>query len=214
MYYAVKGSPPLFFKKGFEMDQASGSYEERSRQTRRNILNESAKLFARRGYHKTTVADISKAIGMTQGALFHQFPNKEAILHAVVDRLARGFDDYRTAINESVNGQTLENVMEEMVRHYRKNPEATICLAALATEFAASDHPILEEIRLAYDRFVNPLAEAFEKDSTCDDPRSAAIAFIGAVQGIATQGLLREEQPPLEDLARAFLKMVRQPALG
>ena len=48
-------------------------HEERTRSTRRRILVEATRLFARRGFHKTTVADLSSAIGMTQGALFHHF---------------------------------------------------------------------------------------------------------------------------------------------
>ncbi|PLX42600.1 MAG: hypothetical protein C0609_09415 [Deltaproteobacteria bacterium] len=191
------------------MCPSSGSYEERSQQTKRNILREAARLFARNGYHKTTIADISRAIGMTQGALFHKFPNKEAILYAVVSRLARGFDEYSASIKSDDATDPVGIVVKQMVSHYRKNPEDTICLAALASEFASSGHPILEDIRNAYDRFARPLAEVLAKCGVYKDPRSTAIAFIGAVQGIAIQGLLREEDPSLEKLAEAFLDMMK-----
>jgi len=191
------------------MPHQSSSYEERSQQTKRNILRESARLFARNGYHKTTISDISKAIGMTQGALFHKFPNKEAILFAVVERLARGFDEYTDSIQSEESDDPIKSVVKQMVNHYRKNPEDTICLAALASEFASSGHPILERIRSAYDRFTMPLAEELAKSGFYKDPSSTAVAFIGAVQGIAIQGLLREEDPSLEKLADAFLDMMK-----
>lgn len=185
--------------------------DEKARATRRKILVEATKLFARQGYHKTTVTDIANAIGMTQGALFHHFPNKEAVLHAVVARLARGFQDYRQAMEGPVSDETLQRVLDSMVVHYAAQPEATICLAALATEFAGSDHPILVEIRKAYDSFVDPFARLLEKGPAVKAPREAAIAFIGAVQGVAIQALLREGTPPLENLAAAFLTMLRVP---
>ena len=40
-------------------------HEERARATRRKILVEATRLFARQGFHKTTVSDLARAIGMT-----------------------------------------------------------------------------------------------------------------------------------------------------
>lgn len=185
--------------------------DEKARVTRRKIMVESTKLFARQGYHKTTVTDIANAIGMTQGALFHHFPNKEAVLYAVVDRLARGFEDYREVMDEGGAAETVKRVLCLMVKHFDNQPEATVCLAALATEFAGTEHPILEEIRRAYDSFVEPFAVVLASHSKIGEPRAAAIAFMGAAQGIAIQGLLREGDPPLEDLAQAFLSMLSMP---
>ena len=121
--------------------------DERARATRRKILVEATRLFARQGYHKTTVTDIANAIGMTQGALFHHFANKEALLEAVVRRLARGFADYRAAMDPNSVQASFERIIESMVEHFEAQPEATLCLAALATEFAGSGHPILDDIR-------------------------------------------------------------------
>jgi len=185
--------------------------DEKARATRRKILVEATKLFARRGYHRTTVADIAMAIGMTQGAFFHHFPTKEALLNAVVERLSRGFADYREAMEGPVTDDTLRHVMDKMVSHYASQPEATICLAALATEFAGSGHPILTEIRAAYDSFVDPFARVFEGHPSVKNPRDSAIAFIGAVQGVAIQGLLREGEGSLDDYATAFLQMLHVP---
>ncbi|GAB4278464.1 MAG: hypothetical protein Kow0092_34240 [Deferrisomatales bacterium] len=178
--------------------------EEKARATRRRILVEATRLFARQGYHKTTVADIADAIGMTQGALFHHFANKEAVLEAVVDGLARGMDQYRDAMERADPRASVRRVIDHMVDHYRRQPEATVCLAALATEFAGTGHPVLERILEAYERFVEPFAAVLAADAGVEDPRAAAIAFIGSVQGIAVQGLLRGGEPPLERLARAF----------
>ena len=187
----------------------SNLLDEKARATRRSILREATRLFARQGYHKTTVTDIANAIGMTQGALFHHFANKDALLEAVVRRLARGFAEYREAMDPESMQATLERVINAMVVHYETEPEATLCLAALATEFAGSGHPILEEIRAAYDCFVDPFQELLSRYPAVKNPRAVAIAYIGAMQGIGTQGLLREGDPSLRDLAFAFQSILK-----
>lgn len=181
--------------------------DEMSKETRRRILVEATRLFAGQGYHGTTMADIAAAIGKTQGAIFHQFASKEEILYAVVDRLAKGFRVYSDALKGPGGDDPFATVLEVMTVHFRKQPEATVCLAVLATEFAGSDAPILEKIRKVYDSFVDPFTLVLKDRKDVNDPRSAAIAFIGAVQGIAIQGLLRRDDPPMEELALAFNKM-------
>jgi AcrR family transcriptional regulator len=194
------------FKERQEMTRTkkTGKLDEKARKTRRKILIAATRLFARQGYRGTTVTDIAQAIDMTQGALFHHFPNKEALLEAVVKRLAKGFEDYRQAYESPGEKDSLVRVMEEMVTHYKSQPEATVCLAALATEFAGSGHAIVDNIREAYDAFVIPFAQALSKNPGVKDPNAAAIAYIGAVQGIGIQGMLREGTPSLDAIGEGF----------
>ena len=55
------------------------------RARRRHIINAATELFAARGFERTTTAEICKAAGMSAGNLFHYFPNKRAIFHAVFE---------------------------------------------------------------------------------------------------------------------------------
>jgi AcrR family transcriptional regulator len=51
---------------------------------RERILTEAMRLFAERGYERTSIADIQTAAGLTpgSGALYKHFPSKEALLQA------------------------------------------------------------------------------------------------------------------------------------
>ncbi|MFH8572905.1 TetR/AcrR family transcriptional regulator [Streptomyces sp. NPDC017993] len=55
------------------------------RARRRHILSAATELFAAKGFERTTTAEICKAAGMSAGNLFHYFPNKRAIFHAVFE---------------------------------------------------------------------------------------------------------------------------------
>ena len=89
------------------------------------------------------MSDISTSIGMTQGAVFHHYPTKDALLRAVVQCLNRGLEAYRGCVEVPGSSRVVRRVLEVMVEHFRRQPEAAICLAALATEFAGSDELIL-----------------------------------------------------------------------
>ncbi len=59
---------------------------------RRQILDCSAEIFARKGINATTIRDIAGAVGVHSGALYHYFPSKEAI----VTELIREYIEYLT----------------------------------------------------------------------------------------------------------------------
>jgi AcrR family transcriptional regulator len=58
---------------------------ERSRATRERLLAHARDLFADRGYAAVGTEEIARAAGVTRGALYHQFRDKEALFEAVVE---------------------------------------------------------------------------------------------------------------------------------
>jgi len=55
-------------------------------ETREYIIDQSYKLFLNKSYEAVSISDISKAIGLTKGALYHHFKNKEDLFKAVIDK--------------------------------------------------------------------------------------------------------------------------------
>ena len=61
---------------------------EQSRQTRKSILDAAETLFFSQGYANTTVDDICSAAGITKGAFYHHFKNKDAVYrHRYIHKL-------------------------------------------------------------------------------------------------------------------------------
>jgi len=50
------------------------------------VLEAATECFRHSGFHGTSMAQISKAAGMSVGHIYHYFENKEAIIAAIVDR--------------------------------------------------------------------------------------------------------------------------------
>lgn len=63
------------------MDRAA-----RQEQTRTRLLDAAAEVFARSGFHATTVDDVAEAAGYTKGAVYSNFANKDALFMALLDR--------------------------------------------------------------------------------------------------------------------------------
>ena len=65
--------------------QVRRSQAERRAETRRMLISTARRLFAERGYAATGTPDIVAAAGVTRGALYHHFQDKQALFRAVVE---------------------------------------------------------------------------------------------------------------------------------
>ena len=61
-------------------------------QVRRALLDGAARIAAREGVGAVTVQAVAAAAGVTKGGLFHHFPNKQAMLEAVMAELIEWID--------------------------------------------------------------------------------------------------------------------------
>ena len=76
-----------------------GSRAEKAATTRAALVAAARRLFADNGYHATGTPDIVSAAGVTRGALYHHFRDKEELFEAVFRSVAK---ELETAASESV----------------------------------------------------------------------------------------------------------------
>lgn len=60
---------------------------EDSLETKNNILASAQRLFSRRGFERTSLSDIAKYAGVTRGAIYWHFENKEELLVSMLEHL-------------------------------------------------------------------------------------------------------------------------------
>lgn len=89
-----------------------------------NIITISAKLFAEKGYDKTSMQDIADAVGMSKGGIFHHFNSKEDIFNAVMERqfeqiieiMNQWFDEmHGLTAKEKLRGLIKRNLMDDKI---------------------------------------------------------------------------------------------------
>jgi AcrR family transcriptional regulator len=94
------------------------------------ILCNAARLFATRGYERSSIGDLVEACELSRGAIYHYFDSKEAILFAMLDSPVR---DLLAHLEQAVasGGAPLEKfarVIEAFVEHNAQSPEEQIVL--------------------------------------------------------------------------------------
>lgn len=181
-----------------------------AQRTRRTIIETATRLFARQGYHKTTINDICQTIGLTSGAVFGHFPSKEALLLEVISWVERGIIYYVDYLDKAEAGslKVVEGLFEIMCDHFNRSPEATFCLASLSAEFAGSNHPVEKRIKGIYEHWADAFSRILINHPKVNDRRKAALVFMGVAHGIAVQCLLREEDLNADQMTKAFLSML------
>ena len=58
-----------------------------------NLIHVSLQLFRKKGYKRTSMADIGRESGLLKGSIYHHFPNKERLLIEVVDHVCNLFEE-------------------------------------------------------------------------------------------------------------------------
>jgi len=100
-----------------------GYHAHRQRQ-RRLILYTARKLFDQQGIDRVTMAEIIEASGLMRSTIYQYFPNKDAIVWAIVQEI---FEDYSAAFQQRLEGvhgsalariaALLEGLADELVTH-------------------------------------------------------------------------------------------------
>ncbi len=80
------------------------------------------KLFAEKGFDRTTIDDIAEACGIAPGLIYHYFDSKLAILHTILERSA-----FLSTMTETLSNPpkaTVESALTELAHAYWKMLEA------------------------------------------------------------------------------------------
>ena len=59
----------------------------KSQRTRKRILDAAMALFAERGFHACTNADVAEAAGLTRGAMLYHFPTRDDLVEAAIEHI-------------------------------------------------------------------------------------------------------------------------------
>lgn len=177
--------------------------------TRERILETAIYLFARLGYHKTTIQDIAYHIGMTTGAVFHHYNSKPDILDEVVEILNRSFDPYIEFLEKkhSSHEELLRGITEVFLDRFNHEPSSIIGLSSLTAEFSGIRGPVITKCQAIYDRFVDAFEGALDQLKEKKTNRAEAVCFIAGLQGVALQALLRDGEMEIEDLLEGFMAL-------
>jgi len=165
----------------------SAHIQQKRERRRGEILDAALDAFRERGYHATTLDHIALRLGVRKTALYHYFPDKEAILYEChraslqeLDRIFRGTSRL-TSVPERLRAVVREHV-RVMIETLKGSP--------LAFEVTALSPARQAEVIAARDRYEHRLRRLIERgmrDGSLRrvDPKLSTFAILGAINWIA-----------------------------
>ncbi|MBC8323808.1 MAG: TetR/AcrR family transcriptional regulator [Candidatus Marinimicrobia bacterium] len=141
-------------------------YTERQDQ----IIQESIQLIAEKGIQGLTIKNISKAIGITEPAIYRHFENKNEIILAIISTMKSSTDAELSQIDE--NNPTIDKIKKMIQGHtnrFIKNPSLTAII--FSEEIFNNNSILVKPIRLMMKLNQNKLISMIEKGQAAGDVR-------------------------------------------
>ena len=85
-------------------------------QRREEIVSAAVKLFCEKGYEGTTIRDIARAVGVTEGLLYHYFPSKAELIAECWRRCS--WHSRAVAIVNQAGDRPVAEVLHELIRDH------------------------------------------------------------------------------------------------
>lgn len=155
--------------------------------TRQRIVEAADTLFYRRGFEKTSFADIANEVQLSRGNFYYHFKTKDEILSAVIAlRSARtqAMLDSWTGSAEAPAGRL--RCFAEMLIRNRKDIQRYGCpVGTLCAELAKLEHPAQGAAGMIFGQFRSWLREQFAALGRQGDADALAMHLLSRSQGVA-----------------------------
>jgi len=162
-----------------------------SERTRGEIIEAATRLFVRKGFYGTSIADLAQATGLTKGALYHHFENKDALFFAVIKRV-------RDVWSEAVGRNVLEapdaltrltTLLDNHARLIDENENMCLVLNGLMLEMDGVNPAFmtaLEEVHIELLTFIERIIRKGQEKGQIRpdlDAQLAALNIMGMLKG-------------------------------
>jgi TetR/AcrR family transcriptional repressor of nem operon len=184
--------------------------KEKAAENRAALVQAAGLLFRERGIDGVGVAEISKKAGLTHGALYAQFPSKEALAAEAFASAAReGFEE----ITADRNGRlpTLTDFLDSYLSVEHRDNLATGCpMSASASEIARQDKVVCERFKEGFEQIVAVIESRLDTPAIRAEKHQRALAVMATlIGGVAASRAIAKADPQLSnEILRAVRRIV------
>ena len=184
--------------------------KEKAAENRAALVQAAGLLFREHGIDGVGVAEISKKAGLTHGALYAQFPSKEALTAAAFASAAReGFEEITTDRNG--RAPTLTDFLDSYLSTQHRDNLATGCpMSASASEIARQDKVVSERFKEGFEQIVAVIESRLDTPAIRAEKHQRALAVMAAlIGGVAASRAVAKADPRLSnEILRAVRRIV------
>ena len=174
---------------------------KRSQETEKKIVQAALDLFVHKGYHGTSVNDITQKVGLTKGALYSHFKSKSELVFRTIQEYDTQFIDQMIKAVDGFEGNAIEKLHHAISFNAAfavQNLELCVFLTFLSTELSAHAdfQPALKTTYRKYQKYIGKIitqgvSQRIVKKGI--DPELAALTFMALHDGILLQWVLNRD---------------------
>lgn len=184
--------------------------------TRAALLKVAIAHVATAGFHKMTISAVAAEAGVSQSGLLHHFPNKAALLAAVLDERDREDSDFLFGDSDTPLGWDAFDSLVSLVARNNNRPEWVRLFVRIAAEATDPNHPGHDWVTRHYQSMRAWLTDAIHagvEDGTIrpDIPRPLVVeSTIALLDGIQQQWVIDPDTVSMIDNVREHVRVLRQ----
>ncbi|MBD0708164.1 MULTISPECIES: TetR/AcrR family transcriptional regulator [unclassified Streptomyces] len=195
---------------------ASGGYAK-GRARRAAIIQTAADHFARRGFQAVTVLDLAAACDISRAGLLRYFPDKDALLQAVLEDRDRADRDRFQPYVRLGGGLGVLRGMVDLAGHNELSPGLIELFVRLSGEASDPAHPAHAYFADRYARIRGGTAHALRTAREAGhlredvDPGEAAVRLTALMDGLQSQWLFDRSVDMARHVRTSVLALLTEP---
>jgi AcrR family transcriptional regulator len=166
--------------------------QARSRATVDSVLEATARVLVKRGFDGLTTNLVADAAGVSIGSLYQYFPNKAALVGALIEKHVDDMTSLAlselTRVAQLPMPEAIRSVIEVMIRAHAVSPELHRVLTEQVPRVGRMAK--LREIEAITHRMVAGLLASRKAELAIEDPDMAAFVLVSAIEAITHRAAL------------------------
>ncbi|EPY2277772.1 TetR/AcrR family transcriptional regulator [Clostridium sporogenes] len=174
---------------------------------KQHILEAAIMKFTEKGFEKTSLREIASTAGLTTGAIYHHFKNKDELFYHAVKE-AMYFAQKLSEKDENSNIKSAENMLDEIsnkVRERMSKINEQRLLVLLIGYVLSKGGTLNESLKQDYNEIISKVANMYFFAFGIENEyykKSLASILVAALDGVAMQyslGVLKHEDQKFKD---------------
>jgi AcrR family transcriptional regulator len=189
--------------------------QQRSEETRNQIVSAAVDVFCRCGYDAASVAEICSLAGVSKGAFYHHFPSKKTLFLAIIQGWLREVDERLNALRDS--DVPVSQALLQMTRAIETVFSDASGQLPMFLEFmvqASRDKTVWEATIAPYQAYQSRFAAMLEQGKTegsiqeTEDAQASAWVLIAFAVGVLLQGVVLPDTADWKTIAGRGMGML------
>ena len=176
------------------------------------ILEAAIKVFARQGFHQSTVAQIAKEAGVADGTIYLYFKNKDDILVQFFDyKTKQVFDSFRTEVARADSSlEKLQYLIRRHLEEFQQNPEMAVVYHVETHQNSRLAEAQIREMSQMYRDLISEIVEQGQQEGTIRKDLYVGLVkrfIIGAVDEVINTWLHSDGEYDLVSMADPLVEL-------